>query len=443
MPETKRPLKVFLCHAHSDATAVRALYNRLVKDGVDAWLDKEKLLPGADWEYEIRKAVRESDVVVVCHSKQFNQKGFRQKEVRIALEEADLLPKGEIFIIPARLEECDVLEDLQRWQWVDLFEKDGYENLMRALQVRANKVGATLQIHKGWLPNITSPRSKIEKPIEEKRVASKTNSSEDADTKKIAERETAEKVEQEKAKKELERGAKKVVARYRAIERKIFWSNIRNRLNLIFIDVRYYLLPALVALIVIAGVAYLIFYFPKNFLILNPTPTSKTVVLEASNPTFTALLPNEIPELSSTDVLITSTPKSCELCSPTPLSTLLAAVSSQTPTLNPDLLTAISSLQPTPTISPIVGIWSVEYKLGCSGNIQQSTWDIRPQGILFTSGYKGSWRLDADDYIEVFVPTELYNQPYDEVYFSGYLSEYSMSGTMYSPNGCWNAHKVK
>ena len=114
MPTTnKRSLKAFLCHAHSDAAAVYSLYNRLVKDGVDAWLDKENLLPGSDWEYEIRQAVRESDVVVVCHSKQFNQKGFRQKEVRIALEEADLLPKGEIFIIPARLEECDVLEDLQ------------------------------------------------------------------------------------------------------------------------------------------------------------------------------------------------------------------------------------------------------------------------------------------------------------------------------------------
>ena len=59
MRETKCPLKVFLYHAHSDATAVRALYNRLVKDGVDAWLDKEKLLPGADWELEIRRAVHE------------------------------------------------------------------------------------------------------------------------------------------------------------------------------------------------------------------------------------------------------------------------------------------------------------------------------------------------------------------------------------------------
>ena len=42
MPTDKRLLKVFLCHAHSDAAAVRALYARLTKDGVDAWLYKER-----------------------------------------------------------------------------------------------------------------------------------------------------------------------------------------------------------------------------------------------------------------------------------------------------------------------------------------------------------------------------------------------------------------
>ena len=82
MTETKRPLKVFLCHAHADRDPVRGLYARLTKDGVDAWLDKEKLhgersrtiLPGQgfdtpfcrnlpDWELEIRKAVRES---IIC-----------------------------------------------------------------------------------------------------------------------------------------------------------------------------------------------------------------------------------------------------------------------------------------------------------------------------------------------------------------------------------------
>ena len=80
MSESKRPLKVFLCHAHADRDSVRALYSRLTKDGVDAWFDKAKLLPGQDWELEIRKAVREADVVVVCLSKQFNQAKIAEKK---------------------------------------------------------------------------------------------------------------------------------------------------------------------------------------------------------------------------------------------------------------------------------------------------------------------------------------------------------------------------
>jgi len=57
-------------YAHSDRDAVKALYARLTtlapdasagEDGVDAWFDKEKFLPGQDWELEleIRKAARE------------------------------------------------------------------------------------------------------------------------------------------------------------------------------------------------------------------------------------------------------------------------------------------------------------------------------------------------------------------------------------------------
>ena len=135
---SKRRLHVFLAHARSDQEDVRGLYHRLSRDGLEAWLDEAKLLPGQDWEYEIRKAVRESDAVVVCLSKGFNkQRGYRQKEVRIALEEADLLPEGQIFIIPARLEECDLPESLRRWQRVDLFEVDGYKKLLQALRRRA------------------------------------------------------------------------------------------------------------------------------------------------------------------------------------------------------------------------------------------------------------------------------------------------------------------
>jgi len=166
MDTEHRTLKVFLCHAPADGDRVYALYTHLIHDGVDAWLDKENLIPGQNWELEIRKAVRAADVVVVCISKQFNQEGFQQKEVRLALDAAMGKPEEEIFIIPARLEECDTLESLGKWHWVNLFEQDGYKRLMIALRAHADKIGITLQLKRGWLPIATSPLASEKKPIE-------------------------------------------------------------------------------------------------------------------------------------------------------------------------------------------------------------------------------------------------------------------------------------
>jgi hypothetical protein len=130
-----KQLRVFLLYARSDEEEVRRLYNYLVKAGANVWLDQEKILPGQDWEYEIHKAIHNSDIVVVCLSKQFNnQGGYRHEELRIALEKANSISEGKIFIIPARLEKCDLPEPLRRWQRVDLFEENGYKKLLRTLK---------------------------------------------------------------------------------------------------------------------------------------------------------------------------------------------------------------------------------------------------------------------------------------------------------------------
>jgi len=127
-------LKVFLCHSHADRAAVHALYSRLKNDGVDAWLDKEKLLAGQNWEHEIRRAILTSDVVIACLSQGFNkQEGFRHEELKIALEKANLIPEDETFIIPVRLEECDMPESLRHLHRVDLFETGGYKKLVHSL----------------------------------------------------------------------------------------------------------------------------------------------------------------------------------------------------------------------------------------------------------------------------------------------------------------------
>ncbi len=134
-----RTLSVFLCHSSNDKPQVRELYKQLKSDQFDPWLDEEKLLPGQDWKQEISKAVRKADVVIVCLSRgSISKAGYVQKEITYALDIADEQPEGTIFLIPLKLEECEVPERLSRWHWVNFFEKSGYKRLLDALHMRAS-----------------------------------------------------------------------------------------------------------------------------------------------------------------------------------------------------------------------------------------------------------------------------------------------------------------
>ncbi|HSL46191.1 MAG TPA: SUMF1/EgtB/PvdO family nonheme iron enzyme [Anaerolineales bacterium] len=165
MSDIERPLKVFLFHAPADRAAVRNLYLRLIQDGVDAWIVKEKLLPGRDWKQELHNAFREADVVVVCISRRFDQEEFRQKEVRLALDK--VVQEYEIFVIPVLLEECAIPESLSEWQTVKLLEEAGYEVLLQILHTRANTVGATMQSRESSLPQAITANAEDKQPIAE------------------------------------------------------------------------------------------------------------------------------------------------------------------------------------------------------------------------------------------------------------------------------------
>lgn len=125
---------VFLIHAHKDRDKVRGLYARLVRDGIHAWLDAEQLQPGQDWQQEIRRAILKSQMVVVCLSRAFaRQPGFRHEELKLALEKVRLLT-DDIFLIPVRLEACEMPEMLRHLHRVDLFETGGYKKLLQVLK---------------------------------------------------------------------------------------------------------------------------------------------------------------------------------------------------------------------------------------------------------------------------------------------------------------------
>jgi hypothetical protein len=146
-------LKVFLCHSSNDKFKIRILYHRLLEvNGVQPWLDEYDLVPGQNWDQEIRAAVRRCDVVLVCMSRNSTTKeGYVHKELRQALDFADEKPEGTIFIIPVRLEECEVPLRLQHLQRLDWFDLSGFQRLLLALEVRARQLGIKMAAVQGRL----------------------------------------------------------------------------------------------------------------------------------------------------------------------------------------------------------------------------------------------------------------------------------------------------
>jgi len=82
-------LRVFLCFSSVDKSSVRRLFDELKRHGFDPWLDQEKLLAGQDWDFEIKRAVRETNVVLPClSSASVSKPRHAQKETRLALDAA-------------------------------------------------------------------------------------------------------------------------------------------------------------------------------------------------------------------------------------------------------------------------------------------------------------------------------------------------------------------
>lgn len=135
--------RVFLAHAREDKAQVRKLYHDLKALGFNPWLDEIDLIPGQIWKTEIPKAIREAEVFLAClSSRSVGKIGYIQNEFRQALAAFVERPPGSIYLIPVRLNDCEVPElaipdrgvSLRDIHWVDLWEEGGFGRLVIAIQ---------------------------------------------------------------------------------------------------------------------------------------------------------------------------------------------------------------------------------------------------------------------------------------------------------------------
>jgi hypothetical protein len=99
-------MAIFISYARPDRQSALALYQQLKNESFSVWIDAYNLLPGTDWDLEISKTIKQADVFLACLSRNsVVRKGFVQSELKQALKVLDVMPEGQIFLIPVRLDD--------------------------------------------------------------------------------------------------------------------------------------------------------------------------------------------------------------------------------------------------------------------------------------------------------------------------------------------------
>lgn len=127
---------VFISYCREDFKRVLEVRKKLEETGLSVWMGAQSLVGGEEWRKEIVGFICQADVVVPCISSTWNNReNFAYKEVSVALELENKLPKEVKFIIPARLEECKIpTKLLGDRQQADLHVVPGIETLIRAIR---------------------------------------------------------------------------------------------------------------------------------------------------------------------------------------------------------------------------------------------------------------------------------------------------------------------
>lgn len=127
--------KIFISYTRRDKKIVRQIYKELKSAGCSPWLDVEDILPGENWRRAINKAIEEADIfLAILSENSVDKRGVIQREIRLALDKMDELLPGDVFIIPLRIDDCEIPERLKHLQVLDWDDGNGKRKLLQAIQ---------------------------------------------------------------------------------------------------------------------------------------------------------------------------------------------------------------------------------------------------------------------------------------------------------------------
>lgn len=134
-----RFVRCSLTGTNDDHPRVRKLHHRELARQLEHHIPTHQLTVEAGSLPDVARAI-------FLSQRSVTEAGYLNREIALALEQAEMQPEREIFIIPIRLEECTVPDRLTHLHWFELPETgfsvgQAYLRLQRSLVVRAMQAG--------------------------------------------------------------------------------------------------------------------------------------------------------------------------------------------------------------------------------------------------------------------------------------------------------------
>ncbi len=108
IPARERPVnkRIFLSYSKVDKLFAQTIYETLRDEGYETWFDEISLHAGQEWRTEIRKAISSSSLFITLLTRNsIPRQGYFQSELKFALQIAEEIPEGRIFIVPVAIGE--------------------------------------------------------------------------------------------------------------------------------------------------------------------------------------------------------------------------------------------------------------------------------------------------------------------------------------------------
>jgi len=122
---------IFISYAREDFKHAESIFNFLEDHGFRPWMDKKNLLPGQNWEHVLEITLKQADfILVIISSTSVSKRGFVQREFKRALDYWQERPESDIYVIPVKIDSCEVPPSLAKFHWIEYGAED-FENKIR------------------------------------------------------------------------------------------------------------------------------------------------------------------------------------------------------------------------------------------------------------------------------------------------------------------------